>query len=214
MSPATTPTLEVQLREKLGSRYTARIRKEGFVPAVVYGHKQGPVHVQVSSEELIPLLRQKAHLINIKVDDKSEHCVVKDMQWDYLGDNIIHIDFERVNLSEKVTMEVDVEFVGEPKALNEAGAFLDTVRNKLNLSCRADSIPERIEVNISELTTEKSITIADLDLPSGVEALSDPEKVVVQIKIAKEQPEEEAAEAGEGEPEVIGGAKEDEGAAE
>ncbi|WP_432799999.1 50S ribosomal protein L25 [Poriferisphaera sp. WC338] len=210
MSATETPKLEVQIREKLGSRYSDRVRKEGFIPAVIYGHKKGPVHVQANKGALVELLRSHAHLIDVVVSGKTEHCVVKDMQWDYLGDNIIHVDLERVDLSEKVTLEVDLVLAGDPKALNEAGAFLDHPISKLEVACRADSIPENVTVDISELTTEKAITVADINMPAGVEATTDADSVVAQIKIAKEQPEEEVVEAGEGEPEVIGAKEEEE----
>ena len=198
-----TPKLEVELREKLGSRYAARVRNEGKIPAVVYGHKKGPVHVQVEYKPLVALLRDNAHLIDVVVGGETEHCVVKDMQWDYLGDTLVHIDFERVDLAEKVTVEVDVVLKGEPKALSEAGAFLDNPLVKIELACRADSIPEKLTVDVSELEAGKAITVADLELPEGIKATADAETVIAQVKVAKEEAVEETATEGE-EPEVIG----------
>ncbi|QQE11701.1 50S ribosomal protein L25 [Planctomycetota bacterium] len=203
MNAKDAPKIEVKVREKLGSRYAARARKEGLIPAVIYGHKKGPVSVVADGKELIGILQKSAHLIDIVVDGKSEHCVVKDMQWDYLGDTVIHVDFERVNLAEKVAMEVDLELVGEPKALSAAGAFLDHPLAQIEVECRADSIPEKIVLDIAELTEEKAITIADVKLPAGVTAKTDAETIVAQIKIAKEEVVEETTEEG-AEPEVVG----------
>ncbi|QDU33632.1 50S ribosomal protein L25 [Poriferisphaera corsica] len=209
MNAKSAPKIEVKVREKLGSRYAARARKEGLIPAVVYGHKRDAVAVTADGKALVEILHANAHLVDVVVDGKSEHCVVKDMQWDYLGDNIIHVDFERVDLSEKVAMEVDLELVGEPKALAQAGAFLDHPLTKLEISCRADSIPEKIVVDIAELDGEKAITVADIQLPAGIEATTDADSVVAQIKIAKEEIVEETSADEGAEPEVVGKDKED-----
>ncbi len=206
------PTLETTARDKTGSRYSARLREAGQIPAVVYGHKQDPVHVAVDAQVITGLLHENTQLVNAQVAGKTEPCLIKDIQWDYLGDHIIHVDLARVDLSEEVEVEVELELTGDPKSLQEAGAVLDHPLSTVTVKCRADAIPERLIHDISELTTDAPITVADLTLPAGVVAVTDPETIIAQVQIMAEIEEEEAveAEAAEGEPEVIGAKKEDE----
>ena len=105
------PTLETTARDKTGSRYSARLREAGQIPAVVYGHKQDPVHVAVDAQVITGLLHENTQLVNAQVAGKTEPCLIKDIQWDYLGDHIIHVDLARVDLSEEVEVEVVDAFV-------------------------------------------------------------------------------------------------------
>jgi len=201
------PSLETSPREKLGTRYSQRLRETGQLPAVVYGHKQETVHVSVDAQTLTGLLHDNAHLINVIVEGKTEPCLIRDIQWDYLGDNIIHVDLGRVDLTEEVEVEIDLELTGDPKALQEAGAVLDHPVSAVTLKCLANAIPEKLVHNISELTAEAPITIADLVLPQGVTAVTEAQTIIAQIQIMAEV-EDETPEAAEGEPQVIGAASE------
>lgn len=198
------PQVKSQARPRVGTRYAARLRKEGLLPAVVYGHKQDNVPVAVNYREFTDLLHDNVHLIQLAVDSKTESCLIKEVQWNHLGTQIIHVDLARVDLSEEVEVEVELEFTGEPKALEQPGAVLSKPLDALEVSCRADEIPETITVDISELDLEGAITVADLKLPEGVKAVTDAETVVAQIVIVEEAPEDTEEPAAEGaEPEVI-----------
>jgi large subunit ribosomal protein L25 len=203
MSTATIPTIEATVRERTGSRYTARLREQGRMPVVVYGHGQEPAHLSVDSEEINELLHQHAHLMTIKVDGKEETVVLKDAQWDHMSSNIIHLDLARVNLSEEVTVEVELTFTGEAVGLKTAGAILEHPMSSIEVTCKASDIPEIIKVDVTALKTGDTLTVADLKLPEGVVAATDGEAIVATVHVMAEQPENEAA-AGEGEPEVIG----------
>ena len=210
------PKLGAEPREKLGSRYAKRLRDRGRLPAVVYGHKQDPVHVSVDAWHFERLLEDGAHLLNVELDSTTESCLIKDIQLDHLGSHVVHADLTRVDMSEQVEVELELELTGEPEALEEAGAILSQPLTSLAVRCRADAIPEKLTHDISELTQEGSVTVGDLKLPSGMETDVDPETMVAQIQIMQEEPEEEPAEeAAEGEePEVIGkGEGEEEGEA-
>lgn len=209
------PTLESQPREHLGTRYSARLRKEGRLPAVVYGHKQENVAISLDYRELVDLLHENAHLIKITLDGgKTEPCLIKEVQWDHLGRQIIHIDLARVDLSEEVEVEVELTITGENKALDQSGVVLTHPATTIEVACRADGIPETIAVDISELEVGGTITVADLKLPAGVRAVSDPDTVLAQIEEVAAAAEEEAEEAGAAEPEVIGRAAAEEEEAE
>ena len=95
-----TPTISATSRERTGTRYSQRLRKQGRLPAVIYGHKKTPISVSVDEKEILTLLHSGAHVLEVKVEGGSkETCLVKDLQFGYLGDNVIHVDFARVTTS-------------------------------------------------------------------------------------------------------------------
>ena len=211
------PKIETEVRDRLGTRYSRRLREAGRLPAVLYGHGQDPLHVSVQAGAFADILHHGAHLLEVMVNGKAEPVLVKAVQWDHLGEHIVHVDLTRVDLTEEVEVELELELVGEPKALDTEGAILDHPVASVTVKCRADSIPEKLTHDIDALGLEEAVTLADLKLPAGVSLADDmdPETVVAQIQIMAEEPEEEAAEAESAEPEVIGrGGEAEEGEAE
>lgn len=206
-----TPTVKAQKRERIGSRYAKRLRSSGRLPAVIYGHKQDPVHVSVEEKEILTHLHHGIHVMNMEVEDgEKQTCLVKDIQFGYLGDNVIHLDLARVDLDEEVHVNVVLHFVGEPKGAKEPGAMVSHPVNDLEVICKVSAIPEEIRVDISQM--EQSITVADIELPAGVRTEVDPETTLAMISyVAEEEAEGEEVEVGEGdvEPEVISEAKDD-----
>ena len=214
MSKGKTPTLDVTPREKIGTRYAKRDRAAGLIPAVIYGHKKGPVHVTVDARAFNDIIQGEAHLIDIQLDGKSEHTLIKAVQWDTFGTHIIHIDLERVDLSETIEVEVEIQLVGEPVALREAGTVLDNPTTMVKISCRADAIPSHLEHNISELPLGEPVTVGDLTPPAGVTIVMPEEQLICQItgvKVAASVEEAlEGDDAGDAEPEVINKGKDEE----
>ncbi|GAB4111684.1 MAG: 50S ribosomal protein L25 [Phycisphaeraceae bacterium] len=210
MTTATNPKIHAEPRDRIGSRYAARIRAQGKLPAVIYGHKQDPVHISVDRKEIIDLLHHNAHLIEVEVGGKTEQCLVKDVQWDHLSKNIIHVDLARVSLTEEVEVEVEIRLVGEPAALKEAGTILEQPATSIEVRCRANAIPEFIEQDISHMQIGDSLLVSDLQLPPGVTAISEPETLVAHLSVSKGEEEIEELAEGEDEPEVIGKAEEKE----
>lgn len=221
MSTATIPSLEVQVREKIGTRYAKREREQGLIPAVIYGHKQDPVHVTVHGKTFTDLLQDEVHIIDVNIGGKSEHTLIKAVQWDTYGIEIVHIDLERVNMSETIEVEVELQLTGDPVALREAGTVLDHPTTMVKIRCRADSIPSHLEHSIAELGAGVPVTVADITPPAGIEIVMPDEQLICQISGVKV--DESVAEAIEGgaeasaeteaaEPEVISKGKEEEGA--
>ncbi len=198
------PTLEMNPRTRIGTRYAKRDREAGRLPGVVYGHKQDPVHVTLDAKAFRDLLEEETHLIAIKLEGKSEHCLIKDVQWDHLGKHMIHVDLTRVDLSEEVEVEVELTLTGEAIGLKEDGAILEHPVTAVTVKCRADSIPEHLEHDISGLNVGDTLTVADLVAIEGVAFTDDPETIIASISIAAAIEEEETTEAAEAEPEVIG----------
>lgn len=210
------PTLPATSRDKLGTRYSQRLRAEGRLPVVLYGHGEAPTHLHLDRHETTKLINHAAHLLTLDVEGKSESCLIKSVQYDHLGDKILHLDLTRVDLTEEVELEIYLEFKGEPEAALEEGYVVAHPTQSVNIKCRADSIPESIEVNVEPLTLDNPLTIADIKVPAGVAITDDPETVVASISFVQELPEPEEEQAAEGEePEVIGEAEQgEEGEAE
>jgi len=203
-----TPTITVAKRERTGTRYAKRLRDAGRLPAVIYGGGGEPTHVSLDAIEAIDHLRTGVHVMEVSVDgDDTNTCLIKELQFGHLGDDLVHIDFARVDLDQYVTVNVPVNLTGTAAGTKQEGAMLVVIRSEIEVRCKVRDIPSEITANISEMMD--AITVGELALPAGVEALLDPEKHIAHIAIkAEEEVEETDAEAievdtDEAEPEVI-----------
>lgn len=194
-------TLKAQARTGKGSSAAAKLRKQGQVPGIVYGHKQDNVQVSVSAEDLDRAIRiQHARVLDLEVDGKKETVLIRELQWDYLGKQMIHVDFERKDRAELVRITVPVELRNAPKATG--GGVLDQPLHTLHVECPLGSIPEAIRIDITNLTLGSPIHVRELQLPEGVKVLEAPEAVVVQLKLPGVEAAPTTTEPGAG-PEVI-----------
>lgn len=197
-----TAQLSAKVRGELGSRKNKKLRDAGFIPGVIYGHKEAVVPVTLPKRELVVHLNHGAHLFALAVDGKNENVLIKDVQYDHLGIEVLHVDFARVDLNERVEVTIPLVLKGEPKGAEEGGVLQQIVVD-LEIECLVTQIPDEIRYNVSEMGLDSVLHIKDLQLPEGVRALQDPDLIVATVKeIVEETPE--AAEAGEAEPEVIG----------
>lgn len=208
-----TETLVVEKREATGRQVSNRLRREGRIPAVLYGRKQEVLHLTVSGEDLLKILRQDTQIVELQVGEGKEAAQIKEVQYDAMGDSLLHVDFARISLTEEVEVNVSITHRGTAPGV-VAGGTLDQALRELPVKCLPGNVPTVIVVDISGLQLEDSLRIADLVLPEGVRADEDPELVVFHVATPREEEEEEAAEvAAEGapaEPEVIGRTREPE----
>jgi large subunit ribosomal protein L25 len=212
------PALNVEMREKLGSRYCQRLRKSGKLPAVVYGHKQDPVAIAMNAKQAMDLITKGEKVFRLDFaggkGEKGQMVLLKDLQFDYLGTNVVHADFSRVDLNERVVTRVPVHLIGEAIGLKQVGAIMMHPTNEIEVECMVLEIPDYVEVSISELVEGKAITAADIKLPSASMKLkTDSHAIIAQILIQVEAPAAEAtaAVAGAAEPEVLTAKKPAEG---
>jgi large subunit ribosomal protein L25 len=194
--------LTAKVRQELGSRRNKRLRDAGFVPGVIYGHKESVVPVTLPKKELVGHLNHGAHLFSLALDGKSENVLVKDVQYDHLGIEVLHVDFARVDLHERVTVTVPLVLKGEPKGEAEGGV-LTQVMSDIEIECLVTQIPEDIRHNVADLGLGDVVHVSDLKLPDGVRAIPEPEQIVATVKEVVEEAPAEVAE-GAAEPEVIG----------
>jgi large subunit ribosomal protein L25 len=208
---AQTAQITAKPRSELGSRANKRLRDAGLIPGVIYGHKEAVVPVTLPKKETVNHLKHGAHVFDLAVDGKSEKCLVKEVQYDHLGLEVLHVDFARVSLDEKVEVTVPLELKGEPKGEKDGGV-LQQVIAELEIECLVTDIPDKITHNVSEMALNDVVHIKELNLPSGVRCLQDGELIAIQVKEIKEEEVAPPAEAETAEPEVIGKKAEDEAA--
>ena len=205
--------LKAEPRSALGSRANKRLRDSGFVPGVVYGHKEAVVPVTLPKKELSTHLAHGAHVFDLSLDGKAEKVLVKDVQYDHLGIEVLHIDLTRVSLDERVEVTVPLELKGTPKG-EEEGGVLQQILAELEIECLVTEIPDNVTHNVSEMGIDDVVHIKDLKLPAGAKALQDEDLIVAMVKVIEEEAAAPAAEAETAEPEVIGRKPEDAAAAE
>jgi large subunit ribosomal protein L25 len=207
---ADTVQLKTQPRKSFGSANARRLRKQGLLPAVIYGHKEEVLSVLLPRDELEKAVRKGVHIVDLEHDGKVEKARIRELQWDHLGKEALHADFMRVSKDERIVIGVPVHLRGHAIGIGEGGV-LDQPIHVLNVECPVLEIPEHIRVNVDKLKLGDAIHVKDLTLPPNVVAKADPDAVVVQVKAQRiEEPAPTAAaapgtEAAEGaaEPEVI-----------
>ena len=205
--------ITAQPREGLGSRKVKRLRDQGLIPGVVYGHKEAVVPVTLPKKELTTHIDRGAHVFDLSLDGKAQKVLVKDVQYDHLGLEILHIDFARVSLDERVEVTVPLELKGEPKGAAEGGV-LQQIVNELEIECLVTDIPDNIVHNVSDMAVDDVVHIKDLKLPAGAKSLQDEDLIVAMVKVIEEEAAAPAPEGETAEPEVIGRKPEEGEAAE
>lgn len=196
--------MSIKQRPERGSRAAKRLRDTGLVPGVIYGHGEDVLPVTLPRREVSIHLNKGAHVFELQVDGKQERVLVKDVQYDHLGSEVIHVDFARVSFDERVTVTVPLELKGEPKGAEEGGVLTQVIAN-LEVECLVLEIPDAIRHNVSEMGLNDVLHIKDLKLPPGVKAMQDGELIVATVKEVLEEVAAPAAEGeGAAEPEVIG----------
>jgi large subunit ribosomal protein L25 len=205
--------VSAKARTELGSRANKRLRDAGFVPGVIYGHKEAVIPVTLPKKELAGHLGRGAHLFDLALDGKSQKVLVKEVQFDHLGLEVIHVDFARVSLDEKVTLTVPLELKGTPKG-EEDGGVLTQVISELEVECLVTDIPDAIRHNVAEMGLDSVLHIKDLTLPAGVKVLQDEDLIVASVREIAEEEVAAPAEGESAEPELIGRKPDEEAPAE
>jgi len=166
-----------------GTRPSRRLRREGKIPAVVYGMGAEPVAVSVVWRELRQCLKTEAGVnavISLDIDGKRHTSIVKEIQRHPVRRDVIHVDFLRVDPTRPVTVDVPIVVTGEAKKVAAMQGIVDQQMFSMAVSVRPDSIPNEITVDVTDLDIGDVITVAQVALPAGVEAVSDADATVVQ----------------------------------
>lgn len=196
--------LNVKRREKLGGANNRRLRQTGQVPAILYGHGEASISLQLAAEAALGIIRHGGKLVKLQ-GDVSEGAFIKSVQWDVYGKSLVHIDFLRVSESELVKTTVTIELKGTAPGLSEGG-IVEFLVHEVEIECPAGAVPEKLIVAVNDLHLNGAIHAKDVALPQGAKLLSDAEAIVVQCvtpHVVAEETPAPVAEPGAAEPELI-----------
>ena len=201
--------LTARPRSESGRNAVKSVRTRGSVPAVIYGHHTTPANLEVSHRELEILLSHAVGeniLVDLEIQDgsnkSSQLSLIQEVQRHTLRNQILHVDFQAVSMTEKISADITIEPVGEADGVKNYGGLLEQSMRTITISCLPQDLPEIIKVDVSALKVGDSIHVRDLPLPKGVEADVDAELtvfIVAEPAVASEAASTEAAAA----PEVI-----------
>lgn len=198
--------IDVAIRDLHGRNRVRHVRESGDIPAVLYGRggENRSLTLPGRQFEKLVLTHHKLFELHFK-DGGKEEAYLHDMQWDALTDDLVHVDFRRIDLKEKMQVQVEVRFVGVAKGLSNNGVFEAPIK-MLSIECLPSDLPESIRVNVNDLDIGDTLLVQDLQLPSGVAATDEADSIVCLVKqrVENVEPEDEGEEGGEAEPEVIG----------
>ncbi len=205
--------LEAQKRGTFGKNEARRLRAKGLIPGVVYGGQGEGTPVAVNPKELMRILHSESGvntLISLKLDGSDARVLVKEYQLDPIEHALLHADFYRIALDKMLTVTVPVVLRGEPKGVKQQGGVVDFVHREFEVECLPTDIPEKVEVDISELLIGQSIRVRDLPESPKWKAVSEPDMMIVHVVALKveEEPAPDVAAvaatpAAPAEPEVI-----------
>lgn len=204
-------TLAAETGRAAGSRPANRLRAEGKVPGIVYGHGAEPTAVSVDWRELRVALTTDAGfnaLINLEVEGERKLTIVKELQRDPVRRRVTHVDFLLISRDEELEVDVPISLEGDPVEVEHEDGVINQVLFSLAIKAKPGSIPNELTVDVSGMRVGDTVRVGDLTLPEGVATDLDPDEPVVLAEAsALEVPEVEVAEEGEGEAAEGGGAE-------
>lgn len=177
--------LKARMRTGRGKGYTNKIRKQGWIPAVYYGHNRETKSIEVNAREFAAIVRgqKTTHIINLEIpgEESDGRAVIKDIQRNVIKDNqYYHIDFQHVAMDEKISVNIPVHIIGTAIGVKEDGGILNHPKRTILIECLPGDIPEYIEVDVSELIIGSSIHVSDLHI-ANAEIKDTPEDVVAAV---------------------------------
>ena len=211
--------LHGELRHDKGKGASRRLRRTGKVPAVLYGGKDEPRSIALDHTELMHQLENEAfysHILTIKVGDKKQDAILKDLQRHPAKLAVIHVDFQRVVADEKLRTNVPLHFLNEDVAhgVREGGGIISHLATDAEISCLPKHLPEYLEVDIADLVIDSMLHLSDIKLPEGVELVElsygeDHDQPIVAINRPRKEEVDEVDEEGAAEvaPEPVPGAE-------
>jgi large subunit ribosomal protein L25 len=221
--PTATPDkslLEAQLRQAGTKNDARRVRREGKIPAVVYGAGKQAMPVSVDPRQVSRILHSETGhntVFDLALDGERSKAMIVDWQYEPIKGSLLHIDLKRIAMDQKLRVNVPIELVGEPAGVKQQGGILEQITREVEVECLPGDIPNEIELNVSELVFGTVLRVADLPKNDKIKYLSDPDQPVAHIITIKEEevPAAEAiageAAAAPAEPEVIKKGKQETG---
>ena len=161
---------------------------------MIYGHKQAVVPITLSRDDVWQMIKAASHLAELDLGGKTETVLIRDVQWDNLGKEILHLDFARVSAEEVIETDVELELRGQAAGIAEGG-MLEQLVHSLRIKCPAGAIPDSIKVDVSHLKVDDGIHVRDLSLPPDVTVDADPDLLIVHVVVRGTEAEPTEADA-------------------
>lgn len=205
--------LSVEKREKPGTTGSNALRRQGKIPAVVYGHGSKPEAIAIDAHAFGELLHHGARqkIVTLKGQGTNETAVVRSLQYHPVSHRILHADFQRVSANESIVATLAVVTAGIAPGVKDSGGVMDVVTHQLEVQGPASQIPEHLEVDVTKLALHEHITAADVQLPNGFTMVTPADTIVVAVEASRTERQLEEAAAGPtaaAEPQVIGASEE------
>jgi len=209
-------SLQAKTRDKKGTQAVKKMRRNGVIPAVVYGASEDSIPLEVDERSFVKLLRSGVSenvILTLKIDDdssKDKKVLIREIQHDPVWGKILHVDFQHISMEKKITISIPVHLVGTAAGVTEGGILQPNIR-ELEVECLPGDIPERLEVDVSHLNIGDGIHVKDIRLEKAA-ILTDPEGSLVSVvpPTVFKEPEVKVAEEVAAEPEVVGEEKPEE----
>ena len=199
-------SLPAEARERAGKGASRALRREGRVPAVIYGGKEEPTPIHIEEKELVKQMNTghfMNSIVNVEVGGQSVRTLPKDVALHPVSDRPTHVDFLRLSKDAKIEVQIPVVFINEEESPGlKKGGVLNIVRHELDLVCRSDAIPDQIEIDVTGKEVGDSLHISEVTLPDGAEsAITDRDYTIATLVApsALKKSEDEAAEGEEAE---------------
>jgi large subunit ribosomal protein L25 len=195
--------IKAESRKEVGKKVAKRIRKEGKVPAIIYGGERETIPITITVDALKRIMKSEKKdntVLRIQRDEVLVDAMLKEIQYDYLSQNIIHADFIRIDINQPVTVSVPIKCVGEPIGIRIEDGIFDFVNREVKITCLPALIPTMIELDVTELHAGHSIKAEALEVDEGLTIVSDPHTVICAVTArgaAEEELVEEEVEEGE-----------------
>ncbi len=204
-----TDILNCEKREFTGTLRNRRLRKAGSTPAILYGRGES-VSLSIPTKDIDAVMRHGSQIVELK-GGLNESAMIKEVQWDPFGMDVLHLDLTRIDAGEAVQLTLQVELVGVAPG-TRTGGMVKHVLHEVEVECPASDVPDKLELRINDLELDGVLKASDIPLPGKAVLITDPDEMVVQCVEVVEQAEAEGeeAEAGAAEPEVIGRKADDE----
>jgi large subunit ribosomal protein L25 len=211
--------LTVERRDGRGKAAAKRLRREGRVPAILYGAVGEPLPLSVAPKDVQRVLHAHSGggvLVHLRLpgEPDARTAVVRDLQFDPVRETLVHVDLQAVRMDEEITVEVPVHAVGEAAGVKEQSGILAVLLRTVEVACLPSLIPERLDVDVSALRIHDVLTVSDLKLPEGVRVTTPASQAVVTVSAPAAEEVAAPAAAAAAEPEVVTARKPEEGAEE
>lgn len=204
-------TLKAESRQEVGKKIARKLRKGGRIPAIIYGEHKESIPISLLKSDVKSILKSATGentVLRIKRDKIQVDAMLKEIQYDYLSDNILHVDLIRIDLKKSVNVSVPVVTTGEPVGVKVEGGIFDFMTREVKIKCLATEIPKEFSLDVTNLHTGQSIRIEELNVEEGIKILSDPHSVICAVtlkgaveEVVEEVEEEEGVEEPEEKPE-------------